>query len=315
MYFFHDLQAYIQQLRACEEKNIPDVLWCALRYGMSPANYRDYGFRELTEAQRATYVNARLCRKMDRYLNQKENRWIFEDKAAFNERFDRYLKRDWISTADLTYEAFCSFAKGKEKLILKPIHNFCGSGIRIYEDLSDLRGIYQEVIQAPAVVEQWIRQHPVLDRVYSDAVNCLRIISVYKNGEIRFLAGGVTWGLKLKIANASASGIVSPVDFETGLLPYPAGDFEGHVYEKHPVTGAPVKGLQLPFWKETLEMIKNAAREVPGVAYIGWDVAITPDGPAIIEGNTTPGYRYYQIPVHMVHKTGNRAAYEACLKD
>ena len=37
------------------------------------------------------------------------------------------------------------------------------------------------------------------------------------------------------------------------------------------------------------------------------------DKPIIIEGNTTPGYRYYQIPVHM-DKGGNRAVYEACLK-
>ena len=72
--------------------------------------------------------------------------------------------------------------------------------------------------------------------------------------------------------------------------------------------------IQLPFWNEVVEMLKRAMEEIPKVAYIGWDVAITPNGPVIIEGNTTPGYRYYQIPAHMTEKTGNRERYEKCLK-
>lgn len=62
-------------------------------------------------------------------------------------------------------------------------------------------------------------------------------------------------------------------------------------------------------------MLTSAAKEIPQVAYVGWDVAITPNGPVLIEGNTTPGYRYYQMPLHMEDKCGNRAVYESCLNE
>ena len=72
--------------------------------------------------------------------------------------------------------------------------------------------------------------------------------------------------------------------------------------------------MQLPFWKETLDLLRRASERVPSVGYIGWDVAITPDAPILIEGNTTPGYKYYQIPAHLENGIGNRAKYESKLK-
>ena len=57
-------------------------------------------------------------------------------------------------------------------------------------------------------------------------------------------------------------------------------------------------------------MLKKATALVPEVGYIGWDIAITPTGPIIIEGNTTPGYKYYQIPIHMDNKIGNKKRYK-----
>ena len=38
--------------------------------------------------------------------------------------------------------------------------------------------------------------------------------------------------------------------------------------------------------------------------HVGWDVAITPDGPAIIEGNEYPGTDLCQLAPHYPEKTG-----------
>ena len=240
--------------------------------------------------------------------------YMFEDKATFAEHFSKYFKRDWISSESLSYEQFLNFINNKSRFIMKPVGSSQGQGIAVFDDLTDSKEIYDFVTKEPCILEEWIDQHPVLSAVYADAINCLRIITVFHNGETAFLTGGVTWGNGKKIANASASGIVSPVDFETGKLLLPAADFDGHSYEKHPITGANLVGLQLPFWKETLEMLKSACSVVPQEGYIGWDIAITPDGPVLIEGNTSPGYRYYQIPVHMINKTGKKPFYDPYLK-
>ena len=47
-------------------------------------------------------------------------------------------------------------------------------------------------------------------------------------------------------------------------------------------------GRLIPYWSETLQMVKSAAEMMPSVKFIGWDVAITKDSPIIIEGNHDP---------------------------
>ena len=42
-------------------------------------------------------------------------------------------------------------------------------------------------------------------------------------------------------------------------------------------------------FNEAVELVKKAAKVVPEIGYIGWDVAISENGPIIIEGNCFPG--------------------------
>lgn len=54
----------------------------------------------------------------------------------------------------------------------------------------------------------------------------------------------------------------------------------------HPRTGIPFDGFQLPFWSDAVALVSKAQRCFPELATLGWDVAITDDGPAIIEANS-----------------------------
>ena len=42
----------------------------------------------------------------------------------------------------------------------------------------------------------------------------------------------------------------------------------------------------------------------PQVGHVGWDMAVTPDGPAIIEGNNFPGTDLCQLAPLWPEKTG-----------
>ena len=306
------IKPFLQQMK--EGGNPLDIIWCGMIYGASPNNYREFGFSKLSAAQRKTYVTNRLSRKMIRRFNDPAYIHIFEDKTQFAERFAEYFGRKWLSSADLTEGKLDCFIKSVgARFIYKPAGEAQGQGIKVYEN-ARTEAVWNEIKDKPkAILEEWITQHEELNKIYSDAINCIRIITVFKDGKTHFLTGGITWGNGMKIANASASGIVSPVNFDTGILEKPAADFYGHSYERHPITTENIVGIKLPYWRETLDMLNKAASEVPQVGYIGWDVAITPNGPVIIEGNTTPGYKYYQIPQHLVDKTGNRLKYKQCL--
>ena len=46
-------------------------------------------------------------------------------------------------------------------------------------------------------------------------------------------------------------------------------------------------------------MVLKAALVNDKVNLVGWDVAITPTGPVLVEGNNFPGYDIYQSRVHL----------------
>ena len=50
-------------------------------------------------------------------------------------------------------------------------------------------------------------------------------------------------------------------------------------------------------FKELCDLAKKAATVVPQVRYIGWDIAVTPHGPTIIEGNDYNDHYFGQMPM------------------
>ena len=66
--------------------------------------------------------------------------------------------------------------------------------------------------------------------------------------------------------------------------------------ERHPQTGAFIADITVPYWRETLALVKLAHQQAfSRFVFLGWDVAITPDGPILIETNSGPGFFYHQI--------------------
>jgi hypothetical protein len=45
------------------------------------------------------------------------------------------------------------------------------------------------------------------------------------------------------------------------------------------------EGYAIPYFREAVEMVMRMHEALPGIHSIGCDVAISPDGPIIIEGN------------------------------
>jgi hypothetical protein len=81
----------------------------------------------------------------------------------------------------------------------------------------------------------------------------------------------------------------SPIDLETGVLGRITGDKPeclSEWFDHHPVTGSKVTGRIVPFWRELAETAIKAHRVVPERVMIGWDIAVTAEGPVLLEGNS-----------------------------
>jgi hypothetical protein len=83
-------------------------------------------------------------------------------------------------------------------------------------------------------------------------------------------------------------------------------DLDGNHYQTHPVSGLEILGFQLPNWDKVLEVTEKAALKLAvridedgkatGAGMVGWDVAITPQGACLVEGNSEPSHSIIQLP-------------------
>lgn len=94
------------------------------------------------------------------------------------------------------------------------------------------------------------------------------------------------------VDNFHAGGIAASVDLTTGRLG-PATDLGlsqslGWV-DHHPASGGLIRGRVLPYWPEVMELVRRAhSSAFKDRIMLGWDIAITDDGPIIVEGNAGP---------------------------
>ena len=104
--------------------------------------------------------------------------------------------------------------------------------------------------------------------------------------------------------NSGQGGVICRVDEKTGKICSVATDDYFNVYETHPDTGIRFEGYQLPMVQEAVAFARKAALVVPQICHVGWDVAVTPDGPVLIEGNDYPGTDLCQLAPHYPEKQG-----------
>lgn len=153
------------------------------------------------------------------------------------------------------------------------------------------------------VVQERLDQHSFLNRFNPDAVNTVRLVTfISADGAIDEHLAVLRLGRAGGVAdNWDKGGISVGVDVRTGMLRQ--GVFKprygGGWTSVHPDTGERFEGEQLPEWPRVLDVCRRAAIAFSGVRAVGWDVALTPDGPVIIEGNAT-----WDLPMVQVHTNG-----------
>lgn len=292
---------------------VADIIWCAIRYGASPNNYYKFDFYKIGHDLRKTYVTHRISRRLIRKYNQKAYCAVFEDKAQFARKFADRFRRDFMEFPGDGEEAYRRFTEGRTRFICKPLGGAQGQGIAIvdgrvptFRELADnLKGDY--------ILEAYIDQHEALDQYYDKAINCIRVVTICKDGKVTPIVANITYSTGHKVANASFGGITCLVDVQTGEVTTPGGAY-GHILsDTHPCTGIPLQGFVIPHWNDVLEMVDDLARRIPQVGYVGWDIAISKDGPVVIEGNTSPGYTFFQIPQLLPGQVGTIEKYKPFL--
>ena len=140
------------------------------------------------------------------------------------------------------------------------------------------------------IIQERVVQHPQMNRLCSTAVNTIRLLTIITpNEEILAVRAGLRIGREgSSVDNCAKGGIFVGIDMNTGKLmkkgiikpPY------GNTVYQHPDNGIVLEGFEIPFFKEAVEMAKELHSKLYRIHSVGWDIAITPDGPIFIEGNS-----------------------------
>lgn len=281
-----------------------DMLWCFARYNVGYLDYHVFGFATKRGKKiRSTYMTVSDNVSMVRRLNNREYYHVFDDKAVFNEKFDKYIKRRWLDLRKCDGKSLAAFCEGLDTVFAKPIDKCGGEGIRKIKlsEVTDFAKLYSELVSnGQNMVEQAIIQHEKMNELCPDSVNTIRIVTVVTDGKAHFMYALVRMGRGgTCMDNISSGGMYTCVG-EGGRLSRPAFcDKTGEYYTAHPETKTVFDGFVIPYFNEAKEMCLEAAMVEPNMRYIGWDVAISPDGPLLVEGNNLPGYDMCQNAGHV----------------
>jgi hypothetical protein len=89
--------------------------------------------------------------------------------------------------------------------------------------------------------------------------------------------------------NIAQGGLAAPIDVASGRISGPAIRKDKRIgassHSTHPSTGTVLEGFLIPFWQDVVALTLTAHKAFPSVYSVGWDVAILPNGPILLEGN------------------------------
>ena len=146
----------------------------------------------------------------------------------------------------------------------------------------------------PIIVQRRVEPHSVLTNLTSGALPTIRVTTCLDERGHPEIVGAVfrmAIGGNRTVDNLHAGGIAANVSLKDGRLSSASDlgiDAALGWLDRHPDTDARITGTTLPLWSETKALAILAHRSFADRVLVGWDIAITKDGPLIVEGNSSP---------------------------
>ncbi len=150
---------------------------------------------------------------------------------------------------------------------------------------------------SPYLVQPCVIKHPKHEP-YSKIGLCTTRVMTRRssNGDIEVFLGAFKMPTgDTAVDNFSKGSLVSPIDVRSGTLgPAVRKSPTLPRVDAHPDTNAPITGETLAHWDAIADLAIRAHQTVPDNEIVGWDIALAPDGPLLVEGNLWPCFMLLQ---------------------
>lgn len=276
-----------------------DILFCKIKYKANLNDYKMFSMYLLNNKERKTILTSGKNLILTNKLNDYSKLHIFENKNEFNEVFGDYLKRKWMFINRKNYNEFECFIKNMDYIIAKPNDNTEGKRIeKIKVGDYSIKELYNYLKDKDLLlVEEVIKQHNYLNKLYSKSINRVTVVTILYNDITYIISINLNLGNNSIVDSLKRGGMTNKIDIETGTSLHPFCDRGLNNYYFHPVTKEKINNIKLPYINEIKSLVKDLSKIIKTVRYVSWDIAITNDGPILIGASPLPNI-YYQFYVH-----------------
>jgi hypothetical protein len=293
-------------------QQIFDIVQTKIRVNISPAEYYKFAF----------YKGGKTWAEKSRYIGKLGSLyWPYElNPLKYNAALtNKYVQKNLIMGFALptprliaavgpqygikTYEEFQKFlSRCHQDIVVKPVSSRGGQGVMVltYRD----RGFHtvvtgdhypaekiwqhmQPSMKRGILIEEKLTNNRQIAALYPHSLNCFRVVTI-KLGD----RWDTVFPPYLKIGHG---GNVVDNDWQKGgILLFLNGkgnaamayaEYSEEQITHHPDTRESLAGIRIEGVEEVRELGLKASRKFSFLGTIGWDIALTGNGPAIIEGN------------------------------
>lgn len=144
--------------------------------------------------------------------------------------------------------------------------------------------------QERSVVIAYAKQAAYADSIMPRCQGNIRLLTIRDSRERPYIAWAAHEFATTESGlsnNFGDGGLSAEIDIVSGRLGRAAMlRHDGRVawLERHPDTAAVVEGVEVPYWEAVKSAVSEVASRTPQLRLAGWDVIVTDEGPAIIEG-------------------------------
>ena len=297
-----------------------DYLSLSKSKGLLMAEYRDFEFEKQSPAFRDSFLGLNEQRYYLDYLNPKKYYILARNKYLAHRVLESvgirmpelycyydpeglYLQCEGVA-GDLAAVHRIIRSKGVSSFVVKSPERSHGDSVFVvshWEDLPDdllfhlsdgvAKRLSDILGEYPLVFEEKVVQTAQMAVLNPSSVNTVRCMTaLYPDGEAKLFAAFFKVGRAGKVVdNAGKGGNVDTcVDVESGEIKY-AIQFDGCHSVKdidvHPDSGARLNGMVIEGWSSLKEQVCGFQKAFPFIKVAGWDIAVTDNGPVVIEVN------------------------------
>jgi hypothetical protein len=316
-----------RRLSAPEEMPIrraPGAIWAAIRHNILPGEYYAYA---LWQPERRMYIDNYLysheAARIFKFLNRKLRVDPIGDKLAFHEMcIANALPTPPILAAFAPAGKLLDFPSGQPPecdLFVKPRVGLAGHGAErfrwcegAFESECGCRMRPQDLIdhllararreKRTLLVQPNLSNHPALRVKTNGALATARLVTGYSADDVVVIFGFIYFGRSDRII--AQHGHVALIEVATGrLVPAHVWGTNANANSSNPQAAdrSDAGALQgqyptpiLPDWHAAVQHVKSAHRACCNIAFVGWDIGFTHQGPMLLEGNANWSADEYQ---------------------